>query len=115
GADAAVAGVGDVHAVHDVVVVEAAGAGHRGVGAADAAAAAHAGDQVESVGEVASDRDPFQCLGVENAAHGRGGGVDDRRGGHDLDDLFDRADLEDETGQLEALAQADVDVLLLHR
>ncbi len=113
GADGPVARVADVHAVDDVAVVEAAGAADRGVGLADAAAVADAGHEVERVREVAADGQALERLALENAARGRGAGVDGRSRPHHLDDFRKSTHLQREAWQIEALAEVDVDVLLL--
>src|SRR5262249_3961609 len=70
GPGAAVPRVRDVHAVDDVAVLQAAGAGDGGVGPAHAAAGADAGNEVEGLGEVPAHGQPLERLGVEGPAHG---------------------------------------------
>jgi hypothetical protein len=115
GADAAVAGVRDVDAVDDVGVFEAAGAADRRIGFADAAAVADAGQQIQRIGEVASDRKHLDDIAADDAADGGGRGVDDGWRTLHLHDLGDAAGLQDDLGQGDALAEPDGDVGLLDR
>ena len=85
GAERAVAGVGDVDAVDDVLILEAAAAGHRWVGVSDLAAAADAGREVQRVAETPADRDPLQHVAVEHRAGCRRRRVDDGGGARDVD------------------------------
>ena len=63
----AVAAVGDVHAVDDVLVLEAARSADRRIGDAHAAAGADARREIERVAEATADRQPRQCGAVETA------------------------------------------------
>ena len=110
----AVAGFRGIHAVDDVVVLQAAAAGHRGVGAAGAAAAADARRDVQHVGEPPADREPVQRAAFEPSPCRRRGGVDDGRGRDHLDLLLQTTDRQHQR-ELETLSEPDVDVLLLHR
>jgi len=112
GAHRAVAGVGDVHAVHDVVVLQAGGTANGRVVGAQRPAVAHAGGHAEQGGEVALHRDvQVEVLG-EVGAHGGGGGVHQRGFTGDGDDLVDLARLQDHVDR-GGLAEADGDVLPL--
>ena len=57
----AIAAVGDVHAVHDVLVLEAARSSDRRIGDAHTAASADAGRQIERVAEAPPDRQTRQA------------------------------------------------------
>jgi hypothetical protein len=111
---AAEAGVGDVHAVDDVGVVEAARAADGRVGLADPAGVADARHEVERVREVASHRQALQLGAVEDAADGRRCRVHHRRCAQDLDCLGQTAQLQDEIDAA-SLAQAYLHVLPLER
>ncbi len=111
-ADTAEARVRDVHAVNDVLIVEAAGAGDRGVGVAGAAGAAHAGDHVQRGRQAAADRQPPQFIAVEDGAHSCRPRVHHRRRGRHVHQLLAPSQVEGVV-ELHTLAQANADILLL--
>ena len=104
--------VGDVDAVDDVAVLEAAGAADRRGRRAGAGAVADAGNEVQRRRERPPDGQPAQLLGVEYAADRGAADVDDRRGGCHLHGLRQAARLEPDV-HLAPRRERHGDILLL--
>src|SRR6185436_1174735 len=110
----AVALVGDVHAVDDVLVVEAGAAGDRRIRTAGRTGAADTRRQVQRVADPAAHRNVLEHLARQHSAGGRRRGVDDRRARGNLNGFSEAADVHLH-GHFNGLPEADRDVVLLER
>ncbi len=109
-----VPGVREVDAVNDVLVLEAAGAGDRGVGGAGAARGRGPRREVESVRELATNRDPRDQLVVHREADTGRSQIEDRGGCRDLDRVGESSGSERDR-DLAPLAQPDIYPVELRR